>query len=84
MDDLDFPIGYFEQKSRKRQTPGARFWILWNPLSNLPPRVRFGTRAEAERIAAECAVKYNGRVYVCEAKMFFEPLSVPVSQTVLD
>lgn len=56
------------------------FWILWNPLSDLPPEQRFNNRAEADNIAAECSVKWNTPVFVMEAKACFERTDPPVKK----
>lgn len=91
----DWPVGYFESRSKNRCRPirfsdatvapipteAPTFWILWNPTNYKPPRVRFTSRAEAERIAAECSLKWNARIYVMEAKSVTEPASAPVRRT---
>lgn len=40
------------------------FWILWNPTSNLPPKVRFYTEAEARTVAVAMAQRHGEQFYV--------------------
>ncbi len=43
------------------------FYILWNPTSNLPPRVRLPTIREAETVAKDMAKKFPGQnFYICK------------------
>jgi hypothetical protein len=52
-------------------TNAVKFWILWCPTSNLPPRVKMFTEGEAEK-AAEDMVNRTGReMVVMEAKTSF-------------
>lgn len=40
------------------------FWILWNPASDLPPRVKFTTLDEARKGALAMARKHGGTFHV--------------------
>lgn len=72
---------------RRRPEPIApeapRFWLLWNPCSNKPPRVKFTTQEHAERIAERMADEWRQPVYVLEAKSKFERVESPIKKTVL-
>lgn len=46
---------------------GDRFFIIWNPDSEKPPRRRFKTRELAESVAADMAKKFHQEFFVCEA-----------------
>lgn len=61
----------------------AKFWILWQPESSLPPRVKFKTQKEAERVAEIMARKHRKVFYVLRAIAEFEVLPTPVSKVVL-
>lgn len=84
-----FDRGFAEGLKRGRHGPrvdtfdAPTFWILWNPTNFKPPRVRFSTREEAERIAAECSIKWSAQVYVMEAKACFERSAPPVKRSTL-
>jgi hypothetical protein len=84
-----FDKGFEEGLRRGRRMPRVEtfdhptFWVLWNPLSFKPPRVKFTTRAEAEQVAAKCAVKYRAPVYVMEARAVFEEAAPPVKKSTL-
>jgi hypothetical protein len=45
-----------------------RFFILWNPLSDLPPRVRFATAAMARKVAEAMASRTGQSFYLCEVQ----------------
>lgn len=49
-----------------------RFWILWGPASGKPPRIRFSTEAEADRVAKIMVGKYHQQFYVMESKRMFQ------------
>ena len=57
------------------------FYIIWNPMSDLPPRVRFETRQKAEKIAEMMAAKFGEPLYVLRAGSLFE--RGPVAKTTL-
>lgn len=49
-----------------------KFFILWNPDSNLPPTARFSTRRAALRVARQmsyiaCQKNEGSLFYVCQA-----------------
>lgn len=54
----------------------AKFFIVWNPLSDKPPRMRHATRAQAEESATTLARKFGEPFYVCEASALFERAEV--------
>jgi hypothetical protein len=50
-------------------TAQEKFWILWCPTSDKPPRVRYSSVAEAEKVADIMAQKNPGMEFiVCEAQ----------------
>jgi hypothetical protein len=63
------------------------FYILWNPGSNLPPRVTIRTLKEATTIAENMARRHPGEVF-CIAKIGsavqFRPEDHPVNRTKLE
>lgn len=44
-----------------------KFWILWMPTSNKPPRVRFGTLEKVQEVADIMVNKYHQPIYVMES-----------------
>lgn len=42
----------------------SKFWILWNPTAPMPPKVRFTTQAEAERVAEIMARRQPGDTFL--------------------
>lgn len=59
------------------------FWVLWNPLSKVPPQVRFSTQEEAEKIAAFMARRHNATFYVLKAETQVEVAPAPIKSTKL-
>jgi hypothetical protein len=49
-------------------TGKKRFFILWNPGSDLPPRVAMATRKQAERTAKNMREMHGGTFFVMEFK----------------
>jgi hypothetical protein len=68
-----------EPPAETRVSEASEF-ILWNPDSDLPPRIRFGTRDHATMIASSMAARYQSKFYV--AKLVTEV--APPTVTVLD
>lgn len=47
---------------------GEKFWIIWNPTSDKPPRMVFGTETHAWNVAEKMAEKFSSdKFYVCES-----------------
>lgn len=61
----------------------TKFWLIWNPASNLPPKVQFVSEADADRAAAEMAERHGGVFYVCEARSRAERAYTPVRRVLL-
>lgn len=59
------------------------FYVLWNPRSNLPPRVQFDTEYEAQEVAAVMARKNDEPFYVMRAVSLSEVAETPVKVTKL-
>lgn len=51
----------------------ASFFILWNPLSEKPPRVVFATIEKAEEIAKRATIKYGCTFFVMQARTRVDP-----------
>lgn len=49
----------------------VKYWMLWCPTSNLPPRVKFFSEAEAEQAAKDMVERHNREFVVMEAKASF-------------
>lgn len=60
-----------------------KFYLLWNPCSNLPPKIKFATRKEAEQVADDMARRHSQPFYVLRALSFHEVQALPVSRIVL-
>ncbi len=48
------------------------FYILWNPVSQLPPTVRFDSLEEARQAATVMALRHREQFYVMKSEMLFE------------
>lgn len=67
----------------KKTTNGMdTFWVLWQPGHPNPPRVKFSSEEEAERVAGIMVRKHGGVYYVLQAKTKLKKLT-PVEKTVL-
>lgn len=60
-----------EQARRRTAKPKpkgeAKFWILWMPSSNKPPRIKFGTLEKVKEVAGIMVKKYHQPIYVMES-----------------
>lgn len=51
------------------------FFIIWNPESDLPPRVRFENKTDAEKVAESMALRFGEPFFVCEVQtLYLRPL----------
>lgn len=48
------------------------FYILWNPVSQLPPTVQFDSLEEARQAATVMALRHREQFYVMKSEMLFE------------
>lgn len=60
------------------EVAGKHFFILWNPRSTTPPRVRFETLKEAQRIAEDMAQRHGEPFYVMKAVALAQRSAPPV------
>lgn len=42
-------------------------YIVWNPLSDFPPKKRYEKQEQAQHVADACAAKYKQPFYVMKA-----------------
>lgn len=61
---LHFCLRRKKKENVMRETDFKVFWILWQPASNFPPRVRFATRNEAYEAAEVMARRHSVEFYV--------------------
>lgn len=57
---------------------GKHFFIIWNPRSSLPPKVRFSTLKEAQRVAEAMAQRHGEPFYVMKAVSLAQRSAPPV------
>ena len=51
------------------------FWLVWNPDHPSPPKKRYPTRQEAQRVARALAAKHSGtsaQVFVLKAQSYHQ------------
>lgn len=60
-----------EQARKRTEQPKPKgepkFWILWGPLSDKPPRVKFGTLDHVQKVADIMVEKYHQPYYIMES-----------------
>ncbi len=59
------------------------FWILWCPSYPAPPKVRFNTLEQAQKVAKEMAQRNGTQFYVLKAVSLSERALPPVKTTKL-
>lgn len=50
-----------------KESNEPKFWILWAPSSNKPPRIRFGTLEKVREVANIMVDKYHSDFYVMQS-----------------
>lgn len=78
---LGDPIDAFAKSYHKPRKNTDKFWILWNPSYEKPPRVKFYSKKEAEATAELMARKTGDIFFVLESKSRFEKEPAPISKT---
>lgn len=63
--ELGDKISGQDLKSKPKGEP--KFWILWGPLSDKPPRVKFGTLDHVQKVADIMVEKYHQPYYIMES-----------------
>jgi hypothetical protein len=62
----------------KKVWPSTKpFWTIWSPDSEKPSKVQFQSLEQAERVAREMALKYEGAFVVMQAVKRIEVLPSP-------
>lgn len=75
------PIDMFAKSYHKPRKDTDKFWILWTPTCEKPPRVRFYSQKEAENAAEVMTRKHGGVFFVLQAKSRFEQQPTPIAKT---
>jgi len=85
----DYDYGLDALKSRKhklkkiaqlaKDSAYDEFYILWEPGSDLPPRVRMETREKAVEVAEKMARQHGKRFYIMKAVALAEPTVAPIA-----
>jgi hypothetical protein len=73
----------FTTKPEAPKDPMKSFFVLWNPLSSLPPQVKFATEKEARDVAEGMARKHSAPFYIMKAVGVAELQPTPVKVTKL-
>lgn len=60
------------------EAAGKHFFIIWNPRAPMPPRVRFETLKNAQRIAEQMAQRHGEPFYVLKAISLAQRSAPPV------
>lgn len=63
--ELGDKVSRQDLKSKPKGEP--KFWILWGPLSEKPPRVKFGTLDHVQKVADIMVEKYHQPYYIMES-----------------
>lgn len=61
----------------------ALFYVLWNPMSSIPPSVRFTEYEEAKRVAESMARRHGEPFYVMRACSLSKRTPPPVATEML-
>lgn len=75
---------YDINKTERELNMKKKFFILWSPESNLPPRKRFETRKEAEDVARIMTERYPQQTFcVCMVVSVTKVQTHPIKTTAL-
>jgi hypothetical protein len=76
--DLMAKADRVSERKRLKQLKKTRFFILWNPASNLPPRVQFDSIVAALRVAMPLVRKEKQSIFVLKPVAIAEVTPTPV------
>ena len=72
------------QVPKRRLNMKKKFFILWSPESNLPPRKQFATRKEAEDVARIMTERYPQQTFcVCQVVSVTKVQTHPIKTVAL-
>lgn len=80
-DDVIHRCAIIRKNGEKPMTKLKTFWILWQPASDVPPRVRYDTKKAAQEAAEVMTARHQVEFYVLKTEALCQISVAPIKWT---